>query len=128
MKSRLLRWEKPFLSNLNNDQNIDNLLAVQGLEWDGGQNLSRTSSGLDPEIMQIIFSLPKPEAEPVLQGQQLSSGDYVIVELQELIPGSLEEMTEENQLALQNYLMQLGATSDFSAYMSGVQIEADIER
>lgn len=117
-----------FLSNLNNDQNIDNLLAVQGLEWDGGQNLSRTTSGLDPEIMQIIFSLPKPDAEPVLQGQQLSSGDYVIVELQELIPGSLEEMTEENQLALQNYLMQLRATSDFSAYMSGVQIDADIER
>lgn len=117
-----------FLSNLNNDQNIDNLLAVQGLEWDGGQNLSRTTSELDPEIMQIIFSLPKPDAEPVLQGQQLSSGDYVIVELQELIPGSLEEMTEENQLALQNYLMQLRATSDFSAYMSGVQIDADIER
>ncbi len=117
-----------FLNNLNNDQNIDNLLAVQGLEWDGGQNLSRTSSGLDPEIMQIIFSLPKPEADPIIQGQQLSSGDYVIVELQELIPGSLEEMTEENQLALQNYLIQLGATSDFSAYMSGVQIKADIER
>ena len=117
-----------FLSNLNNDQNIDNLLAVQGLEWNGGQNLSRTTSGLDPEIMQIIFSLPKPDAESVLQGQQLSSGDYVIVELQELIPGSLEEMTEENQLALQNYLMQLRATSDFSAYMSGVKIDADIER
>ncbi len=63
-----------FLNNLNNDQNIDNLLAVQGLEWDGGQNLSRTSSGLDPEIMQIIFSLPKPEADPIIQGQQLSSG------------------------------------------------------
>ncbi len=103
-------------------------MAVQGLEWDGGQNLSRTSSGLNPEITQIVFSLPKPDREPVLQGQQLSSGDYVIVELQEVIPGSLEEMTEENQLALQNYLMQQGATSDFSAYMTGVQVKADIER
>ncbi|MBN4053721.1 SurA N-terminal domain-containing protein [Haliea sp. AH-315-K21] len=117
-----------FLGNLNNDQNIDNLLAVQGLEWDGGQNLSRTSSGLDPEIMRIIFAIAKPEAGSVIQGQQLLSGDYVIVELQELIPGSLEEMTEENQQALQSYLMQQGATSDYSAYMSGVQMRADIER
>ena len=117
-----------FLSNLNNDQNIDNLLAVQGLEWSGGDNLSRTSSGLDPEIMQIIFGISLPEESPVLQGQQLISGDFVIVELQEIIPGSLEEMSEENQLALQSYLMQIGATSDFSAYMSGVQTKADIER
>lgn len=117
-----------FLNNLNNDQNIDNLLTVQGLKWDGGQNLSRTSTALNPEIMQIIFSLSKPDSDPVYQGQQLSSGDYVIVELQEVIPGSLDEMTEENQLALQNYLMQMGASSDFSAYMSGVQLKADIER
>ncbi len=117
-----------FLNNLNSDQNIDALLAVQGLEWDGGQNLSRTSSGLDPEIMQIIFSLSKTDEQPVYEGQQLSSGDYVILELQAVIPGSLDEMTEENQLALQNYLMQMGATSDFSAYMSGVQLDADIER
>jgi peptidyl-prolyl cis-trans isomerase D len=116
------------LNNLNNDQNIDALLAVQGLEWDGGQNLSRTSPGLNPELMQIIFSLSKPDEQSIFQGQQLSSGDYVIVELQEVIPGSLDEMTKENQLALQNYLMQLRATSDFSAYMSGVQIDADIER
>lgn len=117
-----------FLNNLNNDQNIDNLLAVQGLEWDGGQNLSRTSTALNPEIMQIIFSLSNPESGSVYEGQQLSSGDYVIVELQEVIPGSLDEMTEENQLALQNYLMQMEASSDFSAYMSGVQLKADIER
>lgn len=116
------------LNNLNNDQNIDALLAVQGLEWDGGQNLSRTSPGLNPELMQIIFSLSKPDEQSIFQGQQLSSGDYVIVELQEVIPGSLEEMSEENQLALQNYLMQTTATSDFSAYMSGVQLDADIER
>lgn len=117
-----------FLSNLNNDQNIDNLLAVQGLEWSGGENLSRTSSGLDPEIMQIIFGISQLDENPVLQGQQLTSGDFVIVELQEIIPGSLTEMSEENQLALQSYLMQIGATSDFSAYMSGIQMKADIER
>ncbi|MDG2091045.1 MAG: SurA N-terminal domain-containing protein [Gammaproteobacteria bacterium] len=127
-EEQALSLGETFLSNLNNDQNIDNLLAVQGLEWSGGQNLSRTSSGLDPEILQMIFDISKPDESSVLLGQQLASGDYVIAELLEVIPGDLDEMSEDNQLALQSYLMQLGATSDFSAYMSGVHTKADIER
>jgi len=117
-----------YLNNLNNGQNIDNLLAVQGLEWNRGQNLSRTSPGLEPEIRQLVFSMSKPEGDPLIQGQQLASGDYIIAELQEVIPGSLEEMSEENRLALQNYLMQLTANSDFTAYMTGFEADADIER
>jgi len=117
-----------YLNNLNNGQNIDNLLAVQGLEWNRGQNLSRTSPGLEPEIRQLVFSMSKPEGDPLIQGQQLASGDYIIAELQEVIPGSLEEMSEENILALQNYLMQLTANSDFTAYMTGFEADADIER
>ena len=117
-----------YLNNLNNGQNIDNLLAVQGLEWNRGQNLSRTSPGLEPEIRQLVFSMSKPEGDPLIQGQQLASGDYIIAELQEVIPGSLEEMSEENRLALQNYLMQLTANSDFTAYMTGFKADADIER
>jgi hypothetical protein len=72
--------------------------------------------------------MSKPEGDPLIQGQQLASGDYIIAELQEVIPGSLEEMSEENRLALQNYLMQLTANSDFSAYMTGIEADADIER
>jgi len=117
-----------YLNNLNNGQNIDNLLAVQGLEWNRGQNLSRTSPGLQPEIRQLVFSMSKPQGDPLIQGQQLASGDYIIAELQEVIPGSLEEMSEENRLALQNYLMQLTANSDFTAYMTGFEADADIER
>jgi len=117
-----------YLNNLNNGQNIDNLLAVQGLEWNRGQNLSRTSPSLEPEIRQLVFSMSKPEGDPLIQGQQLASGDYIIAELQEVIPGSLEEMSEENRLALQNYLMQLTANSDFTAYMTGFEADADIER
>jgi len=117
-----------YLNNLNNGQNIDNLLAVQGLEWNRGQNLSRTSPGLEPEIRQLVFSMSKPEGDPLIQGQQLASGDYIIAELQEVIPGSLEEMSEENRLALQNYHMQLTANSDFTAYMTGFEADADIER
>jgi len=117
-----------YLNNLNNGQNIDNLLAVQGLEWNRGQNLSRTSPSLEPEIRQLVFSMSKPEGDPLIQGQQLASGDYIIAELQEVIPGSLEEMSEENRLALQNYLMQLTANSNFTAYMTGFEADADIER
>lgn len=121
-----------YLSNLNADQNIDNLLAVQGLEWNRGANLTRNNTGLDQEIVRLIFSLPKPENETangaIVEGRQLANGDYVIAELLEVIPGNADDLSDEERLNLQAYLMEQEATADFSAFMAGLQARADIDR
>ena len=127
-ESQAVSLGQTFLNNINNDQNIDNLLAVQGLDWIGGDNLSRTSSGIDPEILQLIFGISKSDEDSAVLGQQLADGDFVIIDVLEVIPGSLTEMSEENQLALQTYLIQLGSNADFTAYLSGVNLKADIDR
>jgi len=118
-----------YLNSMNNGQNISTLLSVQGLEWQIGQNLTRNNSGMEPELIQMIFNMPKPtENETVVEGASLQNGDYVLVELQEVIPGTVEELTESERIALENYLQQQEAVADFNAVMSGIQAQADINR
>ena len=121
-----------YLSNLNADQNIDNLLAVQGLEWNRGANLTRNSTGLDQELVGLIFSLPKPDDESsngrIIEGRQLANGDYVIAELLDVIPGNEDELSLEERQNLQAYLREQEANADFNAFMTGLQARADIDR
>ena len=118
-----------FLNSLRNGQNITNLLSVQGLEWQNGQNLTRNNSGMEQEIIQMIFAMPKPaEGETVVDGQQLRNGDYILVELQEVIPGTVEELTEGERLAMETYIQQQEAVADFNAVLANIQAGADIDR
>jgi peptidyl-prolyl cis-trans isomerase D len=118
-----------YLNSMNNDQNISTLLSVQGLEWQNGQNLTRNNSGMEAELIQIIFNMSKPtENETVLAGESLQNGDYVLIELQEVIPGTVEELTESERIALESYLQQQEAVADFNAVISGIQAQADISR
>ena len=118
-----------YLSSLENGQNIDALLSVQGLQWQSTQALSRNDTTLPAELRRMIFEMPKPaEGETEIQAGQLQNGDYVIIQLQEIIPGSLADMPEEEQMQLKNYLLQQEAAADFNAVMSGVQARADIQR
>ncbi len=116
------------LSNIENDQNIDSLMELQGLEWTGGRNLTRSSQGLSPEIVQMIFSMSKPEDSPVVEGKQLSFGDYVIVELEDVIPGDIDELDVAVLDNLEAYLIQEATAADFDAYMNYLKQEADIDR
>lgn len=118
-----------FLNSMRNGQNITNLLSVQGLEWQIGQNLTRNNSGMEQEIIQMIFAMSKPaEGETVVDGQQLRNGDYILVELQEVIPGTVEELTEGERLALETYAQQQEAIADFNAVLANIQADADIDR
>jgi peptidyl-prolyl cis-trans isomerase D len=118
-----------YLNSMNNDQNISTLLSVQGLEWQNGQNLTRNNSGMEAELIQMIFNMSKPtENETVLAGGSLQNGDYVLIELQEVIPGTVEELTESERIALESYLQQQEAVADFNAVISGIQAQADISR
>lgn len=118
-----------FLASMNNGQNINTLLSVQGLEWQIGQNLTRNNAGMEAEIIQMIFAMPKPaEGQTVVEGQQLRNGDYILVELQEVIPGTVEELTEGERVAIQNYVQQQEAVADFNAVLANIQARANIDR
>jgi len=73
--------------------------------------------------------MSEPAADTVnVEGFQLASGAYVVVELQRVNPGTLEDFEEAELASLTNFLEQQQADSELGAMIIGLQNRADITR
>jgi hypothetical protein len=114
---------------MQNGQNMDTLLQTQDLSWNQLNALERSDQLLPPELVQNIFDMPGPGTESVIvDGFQLSTGEYVVVELQNVNEGSLEDLEQEEQASLQAFLAQQYSNEEFEALILGLQNRADITR
>ena len=112
-----------------NGQNIDSLLELQGLSWNQINTLERTDPVLPPELVQNVFTMPVPKAEEtVIDGFLLSSGQYVVIELQGRNDGSLEEFDGTELEGLKSFLSGQAANADFEALVIGLENRAEIIR
>lgn len=115
--------------SMQNGQNIDTLLETQNLSWNQLNALERNNQLLPPELIENIFNMPVPvEGANRVDGFQLSNGDYVVVELQQVNPGSMEDFEEGELEGLQSFLAQQAANADFEALVLGLQNRAEINR
>jgi peptidyl-prolyl cis-trans isomerase D len=115
--------------SMRNGQNIDTLLETQDLNWNQLNALERSNQLLPPELVQNVFDMPGPEDEGVrVDGFQLSTGEYVVVELQNVNEGSLEDLEQAEQASLQTFLAQQYSNEEFEALILGLQNRADINR
>jgi len=115
--------------SMQNGQNMDTLLQTQDLSWNQLNALERSDQLLPPELVQNIFDMPGPGTESVIvDGFQLSTGEYVVVELQNVNEGSLEDLEQEEQASLQAFLAQQYSNEEFEALILGLQNRADITR
>lgn len=129
VRSRAAETGRTITTDLQNGNNIDTLLETQNLNWNQLNDLERNNQQLPPELVNNIFEMPAPEGEGVvIEGFQLSSGAYVVVELQEVTPGSVEDFEEAELNGLQSFLAQQHANADLEALLTGLQNRAEITR
>jgi peptidyl-prolyl cis-trans isomerase D len=115
--------------SLQNGGNIDTILEAQNLTWNQLNELERNNQLLPPELVNNIFSMVEPADGSVnVEGFQLASGAYVVVELQQVNPGTIEDFEEAELASLKNFLEQQQADSELSALIIGLQNRADIQR
>ena len=116
-------------SNYQNDQNIDSLLETQNLNWNQLNGLERSDQVLPPQLVNYIFEMSVPEDDgTVIDGLMLNSGEYVVIELQAVKDGSLEDFDETELNSLESFIAQQSANADFEALITGLQNRADIIR
>ena len=116
-------------SNYQNDQNIDSLLETQNLSWNQLNGLERSDQVLPPQLVNYIFEMSVPEDDgTVIDGLMLNSGEYVVIELQAVKDGSLEDFDETELNSLESFIAQQSANADFEALITGLQNRADIIR
>ncbi|MEO4048994.1 SurA N-terminal domain-containing protein [Pseudomonas sp. CAU 1711] len=101
---------------------------AQGEGWKVVQAASRSQEGVEPEVLQALFRMPKPEAgKPSYAGVSLNNGDYVVLRL-DGVGQAQAELSEEEKVSYRRFLASRAGQQDFAAYRAQLQEEADIER
>ena len=129
IQEKTLNLGETIKSNYQNDQNIDSLLETQNLSWNQLNGLERSDQVLPPQLVNYIFEMTVPEDDgTVIDGLMLNSGEYVVIELQAVKDGSLEDFDETELNSLESFIVQQSANADFEALITGLQNRADIIR
>ena len=115
--------------NIQNGMNIDSMLELQSLSWNTIEGLERTDQVLPGELVQHIFDMSAPaDGSTTIEGFHLSGGEFVVVELQAVNNGSVEDFGEGELDSLETFLSQQSANADFEALITGLQNRAEIVR
>jgi peptidyl-prolyl cis-trans isomerase D len=129
VSERAAELGRTITSSLQNGGNIDTILEAQDLTWSQLNELERNSQQLPPELVDNVFGMSEPAADTVnVEGFQLASGAFVVVELQKVNPGTIEDFEEAELASLTNFLEQQQADSELGAMIIGLQNRADIKR
>lgn len=116
------------MNTIENSETLDQLLADNELEWLTGEAVGRADSSVNREILSRVFSLSLSDEElPEYDSLTLSNDTAVVIELNGITAGSIDSLAEaERETMISSAISDLG-NSDFQAYMSVLQENADIE-
>ena len=108
-------------------QNIDSMLDAQGLSWIQVDAADRETLDVHPLILQQAFAMQEPVDGAVqVQGFNLDTGAYIVVELQSVEAGSLESLTPEEANGLGNFIRQQFGALDFVGFLTSLENRAEI--
>ncbi len=97
-------------------------------QWQPVEAASRSQEGVDPEVLQQVFRMPKPEAndKPSYGSVRLPSGDYVVVRLSGVSEPE-SALSEEDKQNYRRFLASRSGQQDFAAYRRMLHSDAKIE-
>lgn len=98
-------------------------------EWQSRAATGRDQEGVDPQLLEALFRMPKPASaeQPSFAGLSLANGDYVVLRLQGVGSAGAELGAEE--LAMyRRFLASRSGQQDFQAFQRQLREQAEIER
>jgi peptidyl-prolyl cis-trans isomerase D len=103
--------------------------AQNGLVWKQLEAATRNQEGVDPQVLQQAFRMPKPSAadKPTFVGVSLSDGDFVLVRLNG-VNAPVEALGDEEKAMYRRFLTSRSGQQDFTAYSRQQETAAKIER
>jgi peptidyl-prolyl cis-trans isomerase D len=117
-----------FVKSLQDGENIDALLQVQGQSWTQVDAVERNAQNVNPEVLNAVFSAASPAAGATLaSGTQLANGDFVVFELQSVTPGTDADFREGEAASLRNFINQQTAANDFVGFMLSLEGRAKVK-
>ena len=107
-------------------QDVSGLLAENGLSMEKAENINREDITVSRSVIRKAFQLPKPtDAGPVVDGNQIGNGDYIVVQLESVdYPDKLMGIDIDNQ---EIEMTRVRATEDWDGYFNALKANTDIQ-
>jgi peptidyl-prolyl cis-trans isomerase D len=99
-----------------------------GQSWKVVEAASRSQDGVDPQVLQALFRMPKPEGKdkPGYGSLTAADGSFVIVRLNGV--NQAAPPTDEEKAQYRRFLASREGQQDFAAYRAQLQSAAKIEK
>ncbi|MNZ63525.1 Peptidyl-prolyl cis-trans isomerase D [compost metagenome] len=97
--------------------------------WQVSEAATRSAEGVNPQVLQALFRMPKPAAadKPSFAGLSLGNGDYLLLRL-DGVSAAEGELSAEELAMYRRFLASRSGQQDFLAFQRQLQSEAKIER
>ena len=109
-----------------NGADIDSLLQENELEWIDAKGADRNAFTVNREILEHVFSMPKPESSASVSNIVLPNGTYVLIELNEVAVGELSSIPETDRERLVSSLESDLGVSDYQSFLNSLKENSDI--
>lgn len=127
-RAAVMALSDQLLSSIENGESIDQLLADNQIEWLTAQGANRADPSVNREILNRVFAMSLSDSGALAYDDMVLSNDTaVIVELNAINPGSMESMSPSDREGLVSSMISDLGNSDFQAYMTNLQENADIQ-
>jgi peptidyl-prolyl cis-trans isomerase D len=100
----------------------------EGQSWKVVEAATRSQEGIDPQVLQALFRMPKPEGKdkPGYGSLTAADGSFVIVRLNGV--NQAAPPTDEEKAQYRRFLASREGQQDFAAYRAQLQSAAKIEK
>ena len=115
------------LAALEDGRPIEDLLSQNDLTWITETAIERNSFTVNREIVNEVFSLPKPDEQTSRSNLTLSNGTFVLIELSQVNEGSIDSIPEEQIVSLADSIKTDLGNNDFQALMSSLRNNSEIQ-
>lgn len=97
------------------------------LKWISQNNVRRDDSNLNLSILSALFKMsPDVEKRPGFQGVILENGDYAVIKLSKVEPGSIDSLDQEEQKMFKDEMEAAMGIIDYNLYVKGLVHQAKI--
>ena len=116
------------LTAIENGEPIDQLLADNQIEWLTEEGADRVAASVNREILTQVFAMSLGDGNaPAYDNLTLSNDTAVIVELTGINAGSIASLAQADRENMVSSMISDLGNSDFQAYMSNLEANADIK-
>jgi hypothetical protein len=82
---------------------------------------------VNQQIVDQAFAMPKPEVRAEIESLTLANGTFVVIELNDVNPGSLEILADGERESITDSMLVDFGNNDFQAFLGNLRESSDIQ-